>query len=145
MKTGFFENNNICYERVFEAYNPPKPVRDSIKKEYKLKGKQIKAMFNRLVLGDTVSIPYYGTSSYDGTGRTRLNPYSYAYFVENFDCIIKGVITAKNKHKGGYNIVYRLIDCSNCNYDKIVLNGKELTNGELIEFNMRYLKVLDNK
>jgi len=145
VKNGLFENINICYERVFEEYNPSKPVLDSINKRYKLKRKQIKDTFNGLALGDTIKIPYYGTSRYDGTDRITLNPYSYAFDKENFDCIIQGIITEKNRHKGGYNLIYRVIYCSDCHNDKMVLNGKELKVGETIEFNMKYSKILKNK
>jgi hypothetical protein len=144
VKNGLFENNNICYERVFEEYNPPKPVLDSINEEYKLKRKQIKDTFKGLALGDTIRIPYYGTFRYDGTDRTTLNPYSYVFEGENFDCIIQGVITEKNNHKGGYNLVYRVIDCKDCHYNNIVLNGKELKVGDTIEYNMKYVKTLKN-
>jgi len=144
-KKGLFQNNSICYKRVFKEYNPPKPVRDSINKVYKLKRKQIKDTFKGLALGDTIRVPYYGTSRYDGTDTTNLNPYSFAFDKENFDCIIQGVITEKNKRKGGYNIVYRVIDCKDCHFENIVLNGKELKGGELIEYNMKYFKILKNK
>ena len=150
VKKGLFQNNSICYERVFEEYNPPKPIRDSINKEYKLKRKRIKDTFKGLALGDTIKIPYYGTSRHDGTNTTTLNPYSYAYDRENFDCIIQGVITEKNKRKGGYKLVYRVIDCIDCHYDNMVINepyypGQELKVGETIKFNMKYSKILKNK
>jgi hypothetical protein len=144
VKNGLFENNNICYERVFEEHNPPKPVLDSINKVYKFKKKQIKNTFKGLALGDTIRIPYYRTPRHDGTGKTTLNPYSFAFDGENFDCIIQGVITEKNKRKGGYNLVYRVIYCSDCHYDNIILNGKEFKVGELIDYNMRYTKTLKN-
>ncbi len=144
VKNGVFEKKNICYERVFKKEEPPKPVLDSLNKVYKLKKKQIKDTFNRLSLGDTIRIPYYGTPRYDGTDRTTLNPYSYTFDGENFDCIIQGVITEKNKHNGGYNLVYRVLDYCNCHYDNMVINGKELKKGELIEYNMRYTKTLKN-
>ena len=76
VKNGLFENNIICYERVFKEYNPPKPVRDSINKEYKLKIKQIKDTFKGLALGDTIRIPYSGSWREDGTDRTTLHLYS---------------------------------------------------------------------
>jgi hypothetical protein len=150
VKNGLFEKNNICYERVFEEYEPPKPVLDSINKVYKLKKEQITHMFKRLALGDTIRIPYYGTPKYDGTGKTTLNPYSYTFDGENFDCIIQGVITEKNKRKGGYNLVYRVIDCIDCHYDIMVINepyypSKELKVGETFKFNMRYSKILKDK
>jgi hypothetical protein len=145
VKNGLFEKNNICYERVFKEYNPPKPVLDSINKENKLKRKQIKDTFKRLALGDTIRIPYSGTWRYDGTDRTTLHSYSSGVDGVDFECIIKGIITEKNKRKSGYNLVYRVIDCNDCHYDNILLNGKELKNGELIEYNMRFYKILIDK
>lgn len=150
VKKGLFKNNSICYERVFREDNPPKPVRDSINKVYKLKRKQIKDTFKGLALGDTIRVPYYGTSRYDGTDTTNLNPYSFAFEKENYDCIIQGVITGKNKRKGGYNLVYRVIDCIDCHYENMVINepyypGKELKIGETFKFNMKYSKLLRNK
>jgi len=142
---GLFVNTNICYERAFEEYNPPKSVIDSITKDYKLRKKQIKDTFKGLAIGDTIRIPYYGTPKYDGTGKTTMNPYSFTYDDENFEYIIQGVITDKNKRKDGYYIVYRVIDCVDCHYDKMILNNKELKDGELIDLNMRYIKTLDNK
>lgn len=143
VKNGFFESNNICYEREFEKYNPPRPVRDSINKVYKLKLKQIKITFNRLALGDTIRIPYYGTLNHDGIGKTTLYPYSFTFDAKKIDCIIQGVITEKSKHKGGYNLVYRVINHKECHFDSIILNDKELKDGQLIEYDMRYTKVLE--
>lgn len=104
VKNGLFENNNICYERVFKEYNPPKPVRDSINKENKLKRKQIKDTFKELALGDTIRIPYSGDWRYDGTDRTTLHSFSNVVDSDSFDCVIKGIITDKNSRKGGYSI-----------------------------------------
>jgi len=145
VKNGLFENNNICYERVFKEYNPPKPVRDSINKENKLKRKQIKNAFNGLVLGDTIRIPYSGDWRYDGTDRTTLHSYSNVVDSDSFNCVIKGIITEKNNRKGGYNLVYRVIDFKDCHCQNIVLDGQELKGGELIEYNMKYFKILINK
>jgi len=145
VKKGLFQNNSICYEREFKQDNPPKPVLDSINKAYKIKRKQIKDTFKRLALGDTIRIPYYVTLR-----STNLTPYSFASDRENFDCIIQGVITEKNKRKGGYNLVYRVIDCLGCHYDNMVINepcypDQELKVGETIKFNMKYSKTLKNK
>jgi hypothetical protein len=150
VKKGLFQNNNICYERDFEKDNPPKPVLDSINKKNKLIKKQNKVTFKGLALGDTIRIPYYGTSRYDGTDTTNLNPYSFTFDKENFDCIIQGVITEKNKRKDGYNLVYRVIDCIDCHYDNMVINepyypSKELKVGETFIFNLKYSMILKNK
>jgi len=145
VKNGLFKNNNICYERVFKAYEPAKPVLDSLSKAYKSKRKQIKVAFKGLDLGDTIRIPFSGSWRYDGTARTTLHLYSNSVDGEDFDCIIRGVITDKNKRKGGYNLVCKVIDCKDCHYDNIVLRGTELKVGETFEFNMKYYKILKNK
>ena len=144
VRNGLFENTNICYERVFKTHNPTKPVLDSLSKVYKTKRKQINVTFKGLDLSDTIRIPYSGSWREDGTDRTTLHSYSNGVDGEDFDCIIRGVITDKNKRKGGYNLVCRVIDCKDCHYDNIVLNGKVLRVGEMIEFNMKYFKLLRN-
>jgi hypothetical protein len=142
VKKGLFKNNIVCYNREFK---PDKPILDSIEKVLKLKSKLINEIFNKFVIGDTIRIPYTAYWRTDGTDRTILHFYSYIADRENFDCIIKGVITDKNRHKGGYNLVYRVIDCNECHHDNIVLNGKELKVGDTIEYNMKYFKILKNK
>ena len=149
VKKGLFQNNSICYEREFKPDNPPKPVLDSISKEYKYRKAQIKDMFKGLALGDTIRIPYFETSRFNGTEGTTLQSYSFTFDGENFDYIIRGVITDKNKRKGGYNIVYRVIDCTGCHYNNMIINepyypGQELKVGETIEHNMKYSKTLKN-
>ena len=150
LKKGLFQNSSICYETFFKELNPPKPVLDSINKKNKLKIKQNKDTFKGLAVGDTIRIPYYGTSRYDGTDTTNLSPYSFTFDRENFDCIIQGVITEKNRHKGGYNLVYRFIDCIDCHYNIMAIyepyyTHKELKVGETFKFNMKYSKILKNK
>ncbi len=142
VKKGHFAKNTICYDREFK---PEKPTLDSIGRELESKRKQIKETYKALVIGDTIRIPYSGEWRYDGTDRTTLHSYSYVVDGDNFDCIIKGIITEKNNRKGGYNLVCKVIDCKNCHFDNIVLNKKELKDGELIEYNMRYFKILKDK
>jgi hypothetical protein len=149
VKKGLFQNNSICYEREFKPDNPPKSVLDSISKEYKYRKAQIKAMFKGLAIGDTIRIPYFETSRFNGADGTTLQSYSFTFDGENFDYIIRGVITDKNKRKGGYNIVYRVIDCTGCHYNNMIINepyypGQELKVGETIEHNMKYSKTLKN-
>jgi hypothetical protein len=137
VKEGLFITNTICYEREFK---PDKPILDSIGRVMKLERKRIKETFKELNLGDTIRIPYSGDWKYDGTDRTTLHLYSCFIEGEIFDCIIRGVIIDKNKRKNGYNLVYKVIDCNDCHFDNIVLNGKELKEGDIIEYNMKYFK-----
>ena len=142
VKKGLFATNTICYSRQFK---PDKPIIDSIARVMSQKRKQIKKIFKELAIGDTIRIPYSASWRHDGTDRTTLFSYSYVVDGENFDCIIKGIITEKNKRKGGYNLMYRVIDCKDCHRDNILLNKKELKVGDLIEYNMKYFKILNNK
>ena len=141
VKKGLFKSNNICYDSEFK---PDKPTLDSIARILKSKRKLIKETYMTLAIGDTIRIPYPGTWRSDGTDRTTLHYYSYVVDGEDFDCIIKGVITDKNNRKGGYNILYRVIDCKDCHFENIVLNGMELKVGDTIEYNMRHFKILNS-
>jgi hypothetical protein len=73
-----------------------------------------------------------------------LHSYSNSLDGKDFECIIKGIITEKNKRNGGYNLVYKVVNYNDCHYDNIVLDGKELKDGELIEYNMKYFKILND-
>jgi len=55
VKNGLFENNNICYDRDFEAH---KPDLDRISRELKEFGKLNKNDFEDLNIGDIVKIPF---------------------------------------------------------------------------------------
>ena len=145
VRTGLFNNDNICYENVFITHNPTKPVLDSLSKAYKSKRNQIKSSFEGLDLGDTIRIPFSRSWRDDGTDRTTLHLYSNSIDRNDFDCIVNGVITGKNKRKGAYNLVCRVIECKDCHYDKIVLSGTELKVGETFEYNMKYYKILKYK
>jgi hypothetical protein len=142
VKKGLFTTNTICYSRQFK---PDKPIIDSIARVMSQKRKQIKKTFKEFTIGDTIRIPYSASWRHYGTDRTTLHSYSYVVDGENFDCIIKGIITEKNKRKGGFNLMYRVIDCKNCHFDNLILNKKELNVGDLIEYNVKYFKILKNK
>ncbi|SNQ45042.1 peptidase associated/transthyretin-like domain-containing protein [Cellulophaga lytica] len=144
---GLFKTEKSCVIRKFEL---DFPNLDEIRRQDKLRKKQIKTKFKELKIGDIIKVPYNVIQRHNGTDITTLNPYSYTFDGENFDCIIKGVITKKNKRKGGYNLVYRVIDYPDYNYDNMVINepyypSQKLKIGETIKFNMKYSKVLKNK
>lgn len=144
---GLFKTEKSCVIRKFEL---DFPNLDEIRRQDKLRKKQIKTKFKELKIGDIIKVPYNVIQRHNVTDITTLNPYSYTFDGENFDCIIKGVITKKNKRKGEYNLVYRVIDYPDCNYDNMVINepyypSQKLKVGETINFNMKYSKVLKNK
>ncbi|WP_347174021.1 carboxypeptidase-like regulatory domain-containing protein [Polaribacter uvawellassae] len=144
---GLFKTEKTCVIRTFKL---DFPNLDEIRRQDKLRKKQIKTKFKELKIGDIIKVPYNVIQRHNGTDITTLNPYSYTFDGENFDCIIKGVITKKNKRKGGYNLVYRVLDYPDCNYDNMVINepyypSQKLKVGETIKFNMKYSKVIKNK
>ena len=142
VKKGIFKNNNLCYKMTFK---PEKPSLDKIKKWLKTERRKNKEMYNALSIGDTIIIPYPVSRGDDGTDRTTLHLYSFTADRKKYDCIIKGVIIDKPKRRGGYKIVYKIIDLTECSFNNIVLNGMEISGGENMEYDMKYFKVLRKK
>lgn len=136
---GIFKTEKPCHFREFE---PIKPALDKIQEQMKLKREKINIAFKVLTVGDTIGIPYSSSYRYDGTDRTTLFVYSYVVEDSGFDCVIKGVITEKNKRKKGYNLIYKVTNLDMCDYDSIVNDGKEVSIGDSIAHNMKYFKVL---
>lgn len=140
-KKGVFTKQEACYNREFDSHKP-KP--DSIeKKQIKIK-KDIKLTFKRLSIGDTIRIPFSGTYRADGTDRTSLTVYSAFTDIKNFDCVIKCVILDKDTHKRGYNLTCKVVDYIACK-SPAIFDNKVMKSGEMLTYNMRYFKVLDDK
>lgn len=133
---GLFTTPSPCYQREFQ---PNKPQLDEIRKEFKVKQKEIKKAFRELQVGDTVRISYSTTFRYDGTDRTSLHVYSYIVDGENFKCIIQGVITDKGKN---YEFTYQVTNCALCDLPSIIYENKDMSVGQVFKHNMRYFKVL---
>jgi hypothetical protein len=127
-----------CYR---EEFIPIKPRLDKIAKEDKVLRKQIKNDFKKLEIGDTIQIPFSGSFRADGTERTSLYVYSYVVENKDFDCIIEGVLLDKNRRKD-YLLTIQITDTSNCDFKKVIYEGKELKIGDRILHNMKYFKVL---
>ena len=135
---GLFSKKAICYSNEFE---PHKPRFDEIQRENRRKEAEIKQVFEKVNIGDTVKIPFSEQYRYDGTDRTTLVAYSAFPDYTTYVCIIKGVVVDKNKNHKGYNLVYRVINCDKCKPSSIY-NGKTMKTDEVFEHNMRYFKVL---
>jgi hypothetical protein len=141
-KKGIFKKESICYTREFK---PDKPQLDSIGKEDVKIRRQIKSTFKKLIIGDTVKIPFSDRGGYraDGTDRTTLTAYySYSGGHRHSGCIITCIVTGKNKHKRAYNIVCKVVNCGRCK-DPSVFNGKVMKTGEVFTYNMKYGEILD--
>ncbi len=134
-KRGLFNAERPCFSYTFI---PDKPALDEIRTWMKEIDAEVKENFQELSIGDTVLIPFSARES---------NGASLAYFSHiidrvEFDCMIQGVIIGKSKRKRGYNLTYMVTHTNWCQYDSIVLNGREMEVGEIFEYNMKYCKIL---
>lgn len=148
IEKGLFTNVITCYSREFE---PIKPQLDEISKWIKTEQKQIKNDYQNLSVGDTIKIPF---SEHVG--------YSFLYDREDFDCIIKGVVTKKYKKRyrspklswrgltkfwwinleRGYNFTYKIANFENCKSNSMLHNGREMKIGQEVEHDMRIFKTI---
>lgn len=135
---GLFSKKTICYSNEFE---PDKPYFDQIKRQMLEKEAELKQIFEKVNVGDTIRIPFKEQLKDDGTDSATL--FSYSAFTDyiTYDCIIKGVVVGKNKKHKGYNIVYRVINCDKCKPSKIYKGGT-VKMGEIFIHDMRHRKVL---
>jgi hypothetical protein len=133
---GVFTGRTICYERKFVH---SKPKLDEIRKEQKVKEKQIKESFRELEIGDTIRIPFSGSFRHDGTDRTTLSVYPYVVDVDKFDCIVEGILVDK---KSNYNLAYTVINCDLCQYKSPIYENREMSVGQVFKHDMKYFKVL---
>ncbi|WP_166968086.1 hypothetical protein [Yeosuana marina] len=127
VENGLFKSNNICYKRVFEELNPPKAVRDSIKREYKLKRKQNRLIFKKLEIDNVVKVPSATWSVY--TNET------------DFGCLITGKVIGKNKKNADYNLLIKVTD-NICDNKIATYNGQPVKIGDTITHNMKYFKIV---
>jgi len=138
-KKGIFKNDAPCYKQTFQ---PEGPGFDELGRRVDALLAQDKKDFKKLAVGDTIRVPFGTSYGSDGTDRTTLDRYSSVVEGRKFNCIIKGVVIAKNRHRRGYNITYRVTDISKCKYPAIILHGKDVVTGEVLTVNMKYFKVL---
>jgi hypothetical protein len=134
---GLFAKETICYSNEFE---PDKPYFDEIKRQMTKKEAELKQVFEKVNIGDTIKIPFKEQSRHDGTDSATLFRYSAFTDYTTYDCIIKGVIMGKNKKRKGYNLVYRVISCDKCKPANIY-KGKTMQTDQVFEYDMRHFKV----
>jgi hypothetical protein len=135
---GLFSKETICYSNEFE---PDKPRFDEIKQQMIKKEAELKQIFEKVNIGDTVKIPFNEQFRNDGTDRATLFAYSAFPDYPTYNCVIKGIVIEKNKKHKGYNLVYKVINCDECKPSSIY-NGKTMKTGEVFEHNMRHFKML---
>ncbi len=134
---GLFSKEITCYSNEFE---PDKLYFDEVKRQMIKKEAELKQIFEKVNIGDTIKIPFKEQSRHDGTDSATL--FSYSAFTDyiTYDCIIKGVVVGKNKKHKGYNLVYRVINCDKCKPSNIY-KGKTMKSDEIFKHDMRHRKV----
>ncbi len=145
-KKGLFTSPVACYSDSTE-FKPLKPKLDSIGKRMAESRKRSDLIFKRLKAGDTIRIAFSGQYRADGTDRVTLNPYTNsgkikASNIKGYDCIVKCTVVSKKKNGHKHTVICKMIDCSTCKYPS-VYNGRAIANGEVLNYNMGYLNVMD--
>lgn len=135
VKNGLFENNNICYDRVFEAH---KPDLDSIGRELKKAGKTNKNDFKDLNKGDIVKIPF-GLDISEKRISTHYSPCKNCT-EEDYDYVIKGEII--NKHRRKLTLEIKITEMQH--HDSLEYRGKILNVGSNFKYEMKYFEVIIN-
>ena len=132
-----FSKKTTCYSIEFE---PDKPFFDEVKRKMVKKEAELKQIFEKVNVGDTIKIPFKEQSSHAGTDSATL--FSYSAFTDyiSYDCIIKGVVIGKNKKRKGYNLLYRVINCDKCKPSNIYKGGAMKVD-EILIHDMRHRKV----
>ena len=136
---GLFTKPAACYTTEFVPY---KPALDSIQKESDKKTRQLKLIFEKLTIGDTVKIPLfipYGRKSAD---TVNVSYYSRGVSGIKFDCIITGIIMSKNRHRRGFHLVFKVTDCD-LRKQTAVFEDRVVKIGEVFTCNMGYFKILN--
>ncbi|WP_207895871.1 hypothetical protein [Hymenobacter gummosus] len=134
-----FQHGQPCFSREFI---PHRKELEEIAKQTSITRRQLYKRFKALAVGDTIKVPYSPEWRTDGTDRTTLHLYSAYGGRNNFDCVIEGVITAKNTRRKGYNVVYKVTADNRCNYPSLAYNNQPIVPGTVLEYNMKYFKIL---
>ncbi|MBL7851790.1 MAG: hypothetical protein JNN04_12880 [Cyclobacteriaceae bacterium] len=134
-----FSEGGPCYSREFV---PHKPSLDRIQEEIEKQQKEIKDLFKKLKVGDSLIIPFPTSYRDDRAEKTTLHYYSFVVGDSDFDCVIEVVVIGKDRTKGGYNITCRVTTCACCKLGPLVFEGKDMINGRVFKYNMKYFKVL---
>lgn len=134
---GLFSKERTCYGNEFE---PVKPYFDGVKKQMKIKEAELKQVFNKVNIGDTIKMPFNEQPRHDGTDSVTLFTYSAYTDYTAYDCIITGMVIGKNKKHKGYNLLYRVINCDKCKPSNM-FKGKAMKADEVFEYNMRKHKL----
>lgn len=133
IKKKLFQNNDICYDRVFKAH---KPELDRIGRELKELDRINKNDFKNLKIGDTVRIPF----GLDRTKKTISINYSICKncTYQDYDFLIKGVIV--NKQRKYLTLEIKIVEM--LPYEYLEYRGNILKVGSEFKYEMKYFEVL---
>lgn len=134
VRNGLFKNNNICYDRDFEA---DKPDLDRISRELKEFGKINKNDFKDLNIGDIVKIPL----GLDTSEKSISTHYSPCKNCTDEDYVIKGEII--NKHRRKLTLEIKITEMQP--YDSLEYRGEILNVGSDFKYEMKYFEVIIDK
>lgn len=130
-KQGIFTSAIPCFKYKFI---PDKPELDEIRDWMNKKKIEIREEFNQLNIGDTIYVPYHGSS-------TNKVYSAYSDYI-NYDCLITGIVLNKDKKKRGFNIHYKVINMDNCIYKSLTHKEQVVKVGDTIEYNMRHCRLI---
>src|SRR5690606_39194122 len=136
IKNGLFENNNICYDRDFEAH---KPDLDRIGRELNELRKANKNDFKDLKIGDVVKVPF----GIDTSEKRISTHYSSCKSCtdKDYDIVNKGEIINKNRRK--LTLEIKITEMHS--YDSLEYRGKILNVGSDFKYEMIYFEVIIDK
>jgi hypothetical protein len=128
---GLFKSSSPCFEYKFI---PDKPALDEIRSWMNEKDVEIKEKFKQLQIGDTIYIPYSGPS-------TNQVHSAYSDYLD-YDCLITGIVSKKDRKRRGLNINYNVINMDKCVYDNFTHKEKVIKIGDSIRYNMRHCRLI---
>jgi hypothetical protein len=130
---GLFKTEKPCVIRKFE---PDFPDIDEIRRQDKLRNKQIKTNFKELNIGDIVKIPF-GIDDSGKIIRTKYSPCSNCT-KEDYDYLIEGIIINKKRRKLTLEIKVTEMPI----YDSLGYNGEILRTNSNFKYEMKYFEII---
>ena len=130
---GLFKTEKPCVNRKFE---PDFPELDKIRRQDKLRKKEIKTNFKELNIGDVVKIPF-GIDTSENEVRTYYSPCENCT-EKDYDFVIEGEIIKKYKRKLTLEIMITKMK----DYDFLKYRGKIIKINGKLKYEMKYYEVI---
>jgi CarboxypepD_reg-like domain len=130
---GIFETEKPCVSRKFE---PDFPDLEKIRRQDKLRKKEIKRKFKELNIGDVVKIPF-GIDTSENEVRTYYSPCENCT-EKDYDFVIEGEIIKKYKRKLTLEIMITKMK----DYDFLKYRGKIIKINDRLKYEMKHYEVI---